>query len=72
MKYRHLREHAIASFGDDDTAWPIKNVVSYDNAATDRQTMHEATVVPCIVEPWFVDTPGKMIFTELLVRQFVA
>jgi hypothetical protein len=47
-------------------------LISYDNAATHGQAVHEAAIVCCVIEPGFVNAPVKMLFTQFLVRQLVA
>ena len=69
MQYRHLRQHTVACFMNDDAARPIEYRLADDDAAPHRQAMHEAAIVFCDIEPRFVDAPVNELVPQLLIRQ---
>jgi hypothetical protein len=55
----------------DHAAWAVEHRFAHDYAATYRKTMHEATVIPCVVEPWHIDTPMFEFVPKVEVAIFV-
>ncbi len=68
MQDGHLRQHAVASFMNNNAAWTVQYGLADDDAAAHGQAMHEAAVVLRIIKPGFVNTPRVQFVAELLVR----
>ncbi len=72
MQYRHLHQHAIARFRDNNAAWPIEYAISDSDSTAYRQTVHESAVIGRIIEPGFVNTPSSQIEFEFFFCGFIA
>ena len=71
MQDRHLRDHSIASFLNDNTARTIKNCFTDDNTTAYRKAMHKSAVVSGVVEPGFIDAPVDQFIAQFLIAEFV-